>query len=625
MTRYSCPAQHRSTSPRTVRLFVNQLEDRSLPSASFVLDWNSLLLDVQRVRAQGNQQSARALAIMGAAVYDSVNAIDPTHAVYHVDARAFPGVSNSSADAAAAQAAHDVAYTLYTQQADRDRFDALLNIQLGEITDGTAEDNGRVLGQDVAAQMLAWRANDGSSAVVPYTIGSGPGVWQPTPPAFAQTPSTPQWRSVTPFALTSGDQFRPGPPPALTSADYTLAFEQVKALGGDGITTPSTRTSEQTEIALFWAGLGVTNAGVAIWNQIAQTVAVSHNLTLADNARLFAQMSVSAADAFIAGFDAKYEYNFWRPVTAIRAADTDGNPDTVPDSTWTPLITTPNHPSYGSNHSTQSRAAAEALAAFFGTDHVSFTATWAGVERSFNKFTDAAKEAGISRIYGGIHWSFDMAAGLQQGRKIGQYVADHFFQPLTDSGGGKPGGGPKGNGAVGPDRAVTLDGERGNLSVFIAPGAAPALSWNTPTADSAPAHGKVGPAIEAPAPAHGDSHDEFVLRTDDMAQSDPLADELSVGPWVSFKKCATRPVGSLCAAGTVLPPIESRTAARLRWRRDPRTENLTRKGEPMTLRLILVAPAIYSLDPRIRAAGRALVPPRLEPLDDRCLPSFSAP
>src|SRR5262249_26265955 len=158
-----------------------------------------------------------------------------------------------------------------------------------------------------------------------------------------------------------------------------------------GSINSTTRTAEQTEIALFW-GIGPSNGGVAIWNQITQTVAADHHLSLADTARLFAPVGVANADAFIASFDAKDTYNYWRPVTAIRAADTDGNSATVQDATWTPLITTPFHPSYTSNHSTQSRAAAEALAAFFGTDQVSFTATGAGMTRSFKKFTDAAKE-----------------------------------------------------------------------------------------------------------------------------------------------------------------------------------------------------------------------------------------
>src|SRR5262245_51037721 len=418
---------------------VETLEDRCLLSAAFVLDWNDLVVDVQRVRGQGNQAAARALAMMGAAVYDSVNAINPTHTVYHVDAREFPDVSIASADAAAAQAAHDIAYFLYDRPGERLRFDALLAIHLAEVPNGPAETVGIHLGQFVAGEVLAWRRTDGSGLSVPYTPGTGPGVWQPTPRPNPNPPppelpglaaSTPQWPLVTPFAMTSGDQFRAGPPPTLTEADYTEAYLEVKALGGNGATTPSTRTPEQTEIALYWA-----NAGVGLWNQITHTVSVAHNLTLAENARLFAQVNVANADAFIASYDTKYTYNYWRPVTAIRAADSDGNPDTVADSTWTPLITTPNHPSYASNHSIQCRAAAEALAAFFGTDHVSFTATSAGMERSYTTFTDAAKEGGKSRIYAGIHWSFDVAIGEKVGRKIGQYVVDHYFRPLSGSGG----------------------------------------------------------------------------------------------------------------------------------------------------------------------------------------------
>src|SRR5262249_23351787 len=228
-------------------LRVEPLEDRSLPSAGFVLDWNDLVVDVQRVRGQGNQAAARALAMVGAAVYDSVNAINPTHTVYHVDARGFPNVSIASADAAAAQAAHDVAYALYTQTADRTRFNGLLDTHLGELlTAGvTGVDEGKALGQFVASEVLAWRANDHSGDTMTYTPGTGPGVWQPTPRP-GPTPGTelpglpatsPQWPLVTPFAMTSGDQFRPGPPPALTDADYTEAYLEVKALGGNGTTT----------------------------------------------------------------------------------------------------------------------------------------------------------------------------------------------------------------------------------------------------------------------------------------------------------------------------------------------------------------------------------------------------
>jgi hypothetical protein len=485
-------------------LRIETLEDRTVPSAAFVPAWNQLLLDVQRLRGQGNQQSGRALAIMGAAVYDSVNAVLPTHTVYHVDARAFPGVATASADAAAAQAAHDVAAGLYNQPAEIARFDALLAAELAEVPDGQAETDGIALGQYVAAQTLAWRVNDGSSATVPYTIGHNPGDWQPTPPAFAQTPATPQWPYVTPFALDSGSQFRPGPPPALTGADYTAAFQEVKALGGNGTTTPSTRTPEQTEIALFWAGVGVSNAGVMVWNQITQTVAAAHGLTLADTSRLFALVSIAGADAFIAGFEAKYAYNYWRPVTAIRAADTDGNPQTTQDSTWTPLIATPNHPSYVSLHADQSRAAAEALASFFGTDHVGFTATWAGVERSFDKFTDAAKEAGKSRLYAGIHWSFDVAAGEQLGRKVGQYTAEHILLPLADGGNqlraavaAPSAPGPVAGAAVTPPSRVPRGAPAGVIQIVRAPTALVVVSPGTPAGQPAP------PAPPAPAHATG--------------------------------------------------------------------------------------------------------------------------
>src|SRR5262249_28945002 len=324
---------------------------------------------------------------MNAAIYDSVNAINPTHTIYHTDARvAFPDASMASADAAAAQAAHDIAVRLYTNTDDVTAFNKLLDDQLGAITDGPAEEAGKALGAYVADQIWTWRLTDGSGATVPYVQRFEPGQWRPTPPSFALTPATPQWPFVTTFALKTGDQFRAGPPPALTSDAYTSAYEQGKSPGSFG---PTARTAEQTQIALFWAGVGVTNAGVSIWNQITETVSVAPHLSLADNARLYAQMTVASADAFIAMFDTKYEYNFWRPVTAIRAADTDGNSATIQDPNWTPLIATPNHPSYGSNHSVHSRAAAEALAAFFGTDQVSFSATWGPWTRAFNKITDA--------------------------------------------------------------------------------------------------------------------------------------------------------------------------------------------------------------------------------------------
>jgi len=413
------------------------------PPANTVFEWTDLLLSVSgpgtlttTPRNQGNQVASRSLAMMTAAMYDSVNAIDQTHSVYVADAR-FLAHTGDSLEAAAAQAAHDIAVGLYNRPAEVALFDARLAADLCAIPEGAAKDRGIAIGQYVAGQVLSWRANDGSNVVVTYTIGDDPGDWQPTPPNFARTPVTPQWGDVAPFVLASGSQFRPGPPPLLTSADYSEAFEQVRMLGGNGTTTPSIRTPEQTEIALFWAGAGASNAAVIIWNQIAETVATT-DLPLTESARLFALLNVTIADAFVAGFDAKYAvqhgHGFWRPVTAIRAADADGNPDTIGDPTWTPLIATPNHPSYVALHATQSYAAAYALASFFGTDRIRFTATWAGVERSFDKFSAAAHEAGISRILAGIHWSFDVAVGWRVGRDVGRYVAANAFLPASESG-----------------------------------------------------------------------------------------------------------------------------------------------------------------------------------------------
>jgi membrane-associated phospholipid phosphatase len=224
----------------------------------------------------------------------------------------------------------------------------------------------------------------------------------------------------------------------LTSAAYTAAFQEVKSLGASDSTT---RTPAQTEIALFWAGAAGTFTAGGYWNQIAQTVAVEKGNSLVQNARLFALLNVTQADAAIAVWDAKYAYNFWRPVTAIRAGDTDGNPDTTADPAWTPLLVTPNHPSYTSAHSGVSGAAAGILAAFFGSDAVPFTIGSdgvPGVTHSFSSFSAAAQEVADSRLYAGIHWRFDNTAGLTLGGKVGAYVFGHYLLPVhrSDDGGG---------------------------------------------------------------------------------------------------------------------------------------------------------------------------------------------
>ena len=273
---------------------------------------------------------------------------------------------NASIEAAAASAAYRVLVNLYPNQ--KTFFDDALTTSLAEIPDGTAEDTGVTFGQTVADDILSLRNNDGSANTVIYTPGINPGEWQPTPPAFDPA-LLPQWGEVTPFALTSGSQFRSDGPPALDSADYATDFNQVKDLGSLNSTT---RTAEQTEIAKFWADGAGTFTPSGHWNQIAQNVAVQKGNSLLDNARLFALLDISLADAGIAAWDAKYQDNFWRPITAIQKADTDGNANTIADANWQPLLTNPPFPEYVSGHSTFSGAAETILTSLL-EDNVSFS------------------------------------------------------------------------------------------------------------------------------------------------------------------------------------------------------------------------------------------------------------
>jgi membrane-associated phospholipid phosphatase len=230
--------------------------------------------------------------------------------------------------------------------------------------------------------------------------------------------------------MTSGSQFRPPPPPALTSTAYATAFNEVKSLGRVDSTT---RTADQTQIAQFWKDAAGTAYAFGHWNKIAEGVSVDQGLDLVDNARLFALLNIATADALISCWDAKYTYNFWRPVTAIQfAGDSSINPATQSDPTWTPLIVTPNFPSYTSAHSTVSAAAATVLTSLFGPDY-HFSAGsdgLPGVTRSFASFAAAAAEAGQSRIYGGIHFQFDNQGGLASGAALGQFVFQNFLVPV---------------------------------------------------------------------------------------------------------------------------------------------------------------------------------------------------
>jgi membrane-associated phospholipid phosphatase len=393
------------------------------PGPDVVLLWNEAVLRAVRAERTPPPQAARHLAMVHVAVYDAVNAVNPTHRFYRFPT---PLTGPTSPEAAAAIAAHRTLAELYPRQVDA--FDDALDASLAGVPDGEAKDAGVALGQAVAEKVLGWRRDDGSTRTVRHPQGLAPGVWRATPPGY-RPPLLPQWRFVVPFAMTGTAQFPPTPPPALTSREFAAAYNEVKALGGR---RSDTRTAEQTLTAWFWDDGEGTVTPPGHWNRIAQAVSRERGLGLADNARLFAQLNVTLADAAILCWECKFRYSLWRPVTAIREADRDGNPDTDPDPGWAPLLTTPPFPSYTSGHSTFSGAGATALAHFFGTDAVRFrigSEGVPGVTRGYDGFWAAAQEAGRSRIYGGIHYEFDNREGLAAGRALADLVTATLFLP----------------------------------------------------------------------------------------------------------------------------------------------------------------------------------------------------
>jgi len=390
-----------------------------------VVQWNRILLVI--VRTPGAQpvtvQPTRSFAIMHAAIYDAVNAIDKKHKPYLVMA---PDASpNASQDAAAAAAAHEALVRLYP--AFHTRLHGELQQSLAQIVDGKDKIDGIAVGVAVADRILALRSNDGSNAQpIPYVFGTAPGDYQSTPPNFPPQPQFTHWSHVRPFALNLANQFRPGPPPALTSDQYSDAFNEIETLG---IANSTTATADEALTGRFWNG-AIQN----YWNEITQTASQAHNLRTAENARLFALLNLSLADSVIAFYDAKYTYNFWRPVTAIRAAATDDNPETLADPGWLPEAgkTAPD-PSYPGAHAVISAAAAEVLLSFFGRDHFDFDVTseaLPGAVRSFSSFSAAAEEATLSRIFGGQHFRFDLTTGHRLGREIADLVVDNLLGPL---------------------------------------------------------------------------------------------------------------------------------------------------------------------------------------------------
>jgi hypothetical protein len=392
------------------------------PSADPIIQWNRSLLAI--VRTPGAQPATihptRSFAILHAAIYDAVNAIDQTHASYAVR---LSGVSRHASQAAAADAAaHDVLVALYPSLTST--LDATLQQSLTLVPDGVAKKEGIRIGQTVAQAILSLRSNDGANqAPLPYVFGTAPGDYQSTPPNFPKQPQFTHWRNVTPFALKRADQFRPGRPPALTGDRYADDVDQVQSVGVSGGTAA---TPDEALTGRFWNG-AIQN----YWNEIAQTASLDRHLTIAQKARLFALLNLSVADGVIAFYDAKYTYNRWRPVTAIRAGGTDDNPETAPDANWLPEVgNTTADPAYPGAHAVISTAAAAVLTAVLQRDHLDFAVTsevLPGVERSFASFSAAATEATESRIFAGVHFRNDLTSGHRLGRDVADFVLDHFL------------------------------------------------------------------------------------------------------------------------------------------------------------------------------------------------------
>lgn len=396
----------------------------SSAKAEVVAQWNSLMLDAIRNESTAPPLASRNLAILHTSIHDAVNAIVPTYQPYLFSPS--PG-SEASPEAAAVGAAYECLAELYPAQIAL--FDAALNHFLANSVDTQGRAQGLVLGQMTALLTVIWRSTDGASTSVPYIPSSEPGAWRRTPPFF-RPPELPQWAYVEPFAMTNGAQFRPPGPPALISSQYAADVNQVKQLGRVNSTN---RTAEQTLIARFWSDFSYTVTPPGHWNQIAQNVATNRSTSVIEEARLFALLNIAMADAGICVWDAKYLYNFWRPVTAIQQADMDGNPDTEADPEWMPLLNTPAFPEYVSGHSAFSAAAAVVLAAFCGNDNVTFRVgsdSVPGVIRTYNSFAVCAEEIAWSRIYGGIHFYSADVDGLEAGRRIGEYVVNGFLRRL---------------------------------------------------------------------------------------------------------------------------------------------------------------------------------------------------
>ena len=383
--------------------------------ADVVGDWHDKAVAASYAARQTPGAQARTLAMLDLAMFEALNSLTPRYRPY-LGKLAVP--AGASGDAAAAVAAHDVLVKLYLPQAGT--LDQDLQATLATVADASARRGGSELGARAAAAMLADRRDDDSDRPDVYRPVTQPGVYVPTP-----LPAMSSWVGVKPFALASGAQFRPGPPYALTSEAWARDYDEVRRLGAK---VGSARTEEQTQIARFWELVGP-----GTYSPLAQQVAAARQLDPLDHARLLSLVSMATADAAIAVFDAKYTYQFWRPITAIRNGDQDGNDATTRDPAWEPFLPTPMHPEYPCAHCTIQGSAAGVLELLFSNDiaPVALTSTTApGVTRRYGKLSDYVAEVVNARVYGGMHYRRSGEVGAALGRRVAEEVVKQKLQPL---------------------------------------------------------------------------------------------------------------------------------------------------------------------------------------------------
>jgi hypothetical protein len=387
-----------------------------IAAADAVTEWNEKTVAASAQAKQLPAAASRTVAIVHTAMFDAINSIEGRYSPYKFKVSAAPG---SSSEAAGVAAAHSVLLKLFPEQ--KADLDAAYAASLAKIPDGNGKTSGIAVGEEVASKILALRASDNADAPNTYKPATAPGVYVTT-----TLPISSQSGNVTPWVMASSSQFRPVPPPALTSSVWASDYNEIKDLGDK---KSAVRTPEQTDIARFWI-----LAGPASWEPIVRHLAAVPGRTLLQNARLFALVDLATADAYIAVFEAKYHFNFWRPITAIRNGDIDGNDATTRVPDWEPTIDTPLHPEYPCAHCITSAAASAVLEAEFGTGPIpAFTMTSPtapGVTRKWTSIKNWADEISAARIYGGIHYRNSTVVGKDMGRKIGELVVQSQLKPI---------------------------------------------------------------------------------------------------------------------------------------------------------------------------------------------------